>query len=141
MLQPRKTRFRKYQKANQSHKQKNTSDLRFGECGIKSLDSGSLSAKEIETFRRILTRTLRRTGKVWIRIFPSWSVTKKPSEVRMGKGKGSHKYWVAKLPAGQVLFEMTKLPYDLATLALTKIARKTGLSVRLIWAFPNRKGR
>lgn len=134
MLQPRKTKFRKYQKGVRSHKQKNLTRLHFGECGIKFLNSGVLSAKQIETLRRVLTRTLRRTGKIWIRVFPDHSVSRKPLEVRMGKGKGSPKFWIAKIPAGQIIFELSGVSVDLATQANYLISKKTSFQTKLVWA-------
>jgi len=132
MLQPKKTKFRKFQKKNQNHISSNLSFLNFGQYAIKSLDTGIISAKTIETFRRILTRKLKRTGQIWICVFPHLSVTKKPAEVRMGKGKGSPSHWIAKMPAGQILFEVTTTQSDLVKQALLVISKKTKLNLELL---------
>ena len=132
MLQPKKTKFRKFQKKNQNHISSNLSFLNFGQYAIKSLDTGIISAKTIETFRRILTRKLKRTGQIWICVFHHLSVTKKPAEVRMGKGKGSPSHWIAKMPAGQILFEVTTTQSDLVKQALLVISKKTKLNLELL---------
>ena len=132
MLQPRKTKFRKFQKNKQNNVLQNLSFLNFGEYAIKSLDTGVVSAKTIETFRRILTRKLKRTGQIWIRVYPQSCVTRKPAEVRMGKGKGSPSHWIAKIPGGQILFEITTTQPDLVKQAVIMISRKTKLSLELL---------
>ena len=104
MLQPKKTKFRK------AHKNRNTglahrgSDVSFGEFGLKSIERGRMTARQIEAGRRAITRHIKRGGKVWIRVFPDKPITKKPLEVRMGKGKGSVEYWVAQIKPGTMLF-------------------------------------
>lgn len=133
MLQPKKTKFRKLQKgaalrgcASSDHK------LNFGTFGIKSLTSGRLCSSTIETLRRALSRKFKRTGKIWIRVFPHLSVTKKPAEVRMGKGKGSPAFWLAKIPAGQILFEISGVSEDLVKQAVKLISGKISLKIKLI---------
>lgn len=114
MLSPKRTKFRKHQKRSRKGVQSNTTDLRFGRYGIKSLESGSIHAKTIEAVRRAITRKLKRSGQVWIRVFPDLVVTRKPAEVRMGKGKGSPSFWVCWVQPGQVLYEMDGIPFSLA---------------------------
>jgi large subunit ribosomal protein L16 len=125
MLQPRKMKYRKYQKNIQSKKCKNSLQLAFGQYGIKALSSGYISAKAIETIRQTLNRNLKKMGKIWIRIYPDLPRTKKPAEVRMGKGKGSVAYWTAPVSSGQVLFEINALSYETAFQATQFIERDT----------------
>ncbi len=142
MLQPKRTKFRKLQKGVVIKKQKrastylppqgNNHKLAFGAFGIKSLTSGHLCSSTIETLRRALSRKFKRTGKIWIRIFPHLSVTKKPAEVRMGKGKGSPAFWLAKVPAGQILFEISGVSEDLMKQAVKLISGKVSLKLLLI---------
>lgn len=124
MLQPKRTKYRKYQKGETGGKVSNTSSLSFGKFGIKSLSSGRLSAQVIEAARRTMTRKLRRNGKIWIRVFPDIPVTEKPAEVRMGKGKGNISYWVCRIKAGQILFELDGISFDMAKQATFLAAQK-----------------
>jgi large subunit ribosomal protein L16 len=127
MLQPKRTKYRKYQKgriAKIGGISSNTSSLSFGQFGIKSLKSGRLSAQVIEAARRTMTRKLRRHGKIWIRVFPDIPVTEKPAEVRMGKGKGNIAYWVCRIKAGQILFELDGMSMDMAKQASFLAAQK-----------------
>ncbi|MBJ6361995.1 50S ribosomal protein L16 [Paenibacillus sp. MAHUQ-46] len=114
MLQPRKTKFRKYQKGRIGGIVSNTDILRFGQFGIKALEPARIQAKTIEAIRRVMTRKFKRTGIIWIRIFPDIAVSSKPAEVRMGKGKGSPDYWICRIKKGQILFEMDGINLSLA---------------------------
>jgi large subunit ribosomal protein L16 len=129
MLQPKRTKFRKFQKGRAQGISNNTTQLQFGRFGLKALESGRIPAKTIEAIRRIITRKFKRTGQIWIRIFPDISVTSKPAEVRMGKGKGSPTFWMCRVKRGQILFEMdgidSKLAQQACFLAYYKLAFKT----------------
>ncbi len=136
MLQPKRTKFRK------QHKGKNTgvavrgSSVSFGEYGLKAVTRGRITARQIEAARRAITRHLKRGGKMWIRIFPDKPITKKPLEVRMGKGKGSVEYWVAQIKPGSMLYEVQGVPEQLAReafeLASAKLPVKTVFAARTI---------
>ncbi len=106
MLQPKRTKFRKQQKGRNRGVATTGNRVSFGEYGLKCVDRGRITARQIEAGRRAINRYIRRGGKVWIRIFPDVPVTKKPLEVRMGKGKGSVEYWVAKVQPGRVVYEL-----------------------------------
>ncbi|KAI3423013.1 hypothetical protein D9Q98_010856, partial (mitochondrion) [Chlorella vulgaris] len=129
MLQPKRTKFRKFQKGRVNGILGNTTRLEFGEYGLKTLESGRIPAKTIEAVRRILTRKFKRLGQIWIRIFPDISVSSKPAEVRMGKGKGAPSFWVCRVKKGQILFEMDGISCQLAKqaslLAYYKLPLKT----------------
>ena len=129
MLQPKRTKFRKFHKGRVGGRVNNTTGLQFGQFGIKSLESKRLSAKTIEAVRRVLTRKFKRMGKIWIRVFPDISVSSKPAEVRMGKGKGSPSFWICRIKKGQILFEMDGISPQLAKqaffLACYKLPFKT----------------
>ncbi|GAB4241757.1 MAG: 50S ribosomal protein L16 [Ekhidna sp.] len=130
MLQPKRTKFRKMQKgrvkglANRGHR------LAFGTFGIKSLEPGWITSRQIEAARIAMTRAMKREGQVWIRIFPDKPVTKKPAEVRMGKGKGAPEYWVATVKPGTVLFEAAGVDIELAKEALRLAAQKLPISTK-----------
>jgi len=114
MLQPKRTKFRKFQKGRFKGISNNLQKLTFGSYGLKIKESAKISARLIETIRRSLTRTFQRKGKVWTRIFPSIAVTRKPVEFRMGKGKGNPEYWISKVQPGQILFEMDGITHEQA---------------------------
>jgi len=136
MLQPKRTKFRK------AHKNRNTglahrgSKVSFGEFGLKSVERGRMTARQIEASRRAITRHVKRGGKVWIRVFPDKPITKKPLEVRMGKGKGSVEFWVAQIKPGTMLFEIQGVTKELAqeafALASAKLPFKTKFAERTI---------
>lgn len=134
MLLPKRTKFRKYQKGRIKGIKPNTTGLRFGQYGIKALDIGRIPARTLEAVRRVMTRKFKRTGKIWIRIFPDIPVSAKPAEVRMGKGKGSPNYWVARVQRGQILFELDGISLELAkqaaNLAYYKLPIKTKFIIR-----------
>nr|YP_008802551.1 ribosomal protein L16 [Monomastix sp. OKE-1]AGZ90204.1 ribosomal protein L16 [Monomastix sp. OKE-1] len=132
MLQPKRTKFRKFHKGKATGIKQNTSSLHFGTYGIKVVEAGRLSSQVIEAARRALTRKLRRNGQIWIRIFPDIAVSKKPAEVRMGKGKGAPEYWVARVQAGQILFEIAGVSAELAKQAGLLASRKIALGTVFI---------
>lgn len=124
MLQPKRTKFRKQQKGRNRGLATVGNAVSFGEYGLKAITRGRITARQIEAARRAMTRKVRRGGKVWIRIFPDKPITKKPLEVRMGKGKGSVEYWVAQIQPGRVLYEMEGVDEVLAREALQLAAAK-----------------
>ena len=124
MLQPKRTKFRKQHKGRNRGLALRGSRVSFGEFGLKAVGRGRLTARQIEAGRRAMTRRIRRGGKIWIRVFPDKPITKKPLEVRQGKGKGSVEYWVALVQPGKVLYEMQGVPEEVAREALTLAAAK-----------------
>ena len=124
MLQPKRTRFRKQQKGRNRGLASRGNKVSFGEFGLKATGRGRLTARQIEAARRAMTRHARRGGKVWIRVFPDKPITKKPLEVRQGKGKGSVEYWVAQIKPGRVLYEMEGVSEDVARRAFQLAAAK-----------------
>lgn len=124
MLQPKRTKYRKQFKGRNRGIATRGTKVSYGEFGLKTLEPGRLTARQIEAARRALTRALKRGGKVWIRVFPDKPVTKKPLEVRQGKGKGSVEFWVAVLQPGRVMFEVEGVDEVLAREALTLAAAK-----------------
>ena len=132
MLQPKKTKYRKQQKGKIKGNAQRGSQIAFGSFGIKSMDEGFLTSRQIEAARIAVTRYMKREGKVWIRVFPDKPITSKPAEVRMGKGKGALDHWVAVIRPGRVLFEAEGVPYDVATEALRLAAQKLPLKTKFI---------
>lgn len=136
MLQPKRAKFRKQHKGRNNGVAVRGSSVSFGEYGLKSTSRGRLTARQIEAARRSISRHVKRTGKMWIRIFPDKPVTKKPLEVRMGKGKGSVEFWVAQVKPGTMLYEIQGVPEQLAreafTLAAAKLPIKTTFVARTI---------
>jgi len=134
MLQPKRTKFRKYQKGRFPGSESNTNQLHFGSYGIKAMNSGRITSSTIEAVRRVLTRKFKRAGQIWIRVFPDIAVSSKPAEVRMGKGKGAPSFWICKVKQGQVVFEMDgispQLAKQAATLAYYKLPVKTSFVIR-----------
>ena len=124
MLQPKKTKFRKQQKGRNRGLALNGNKVSFGDYGLKAVGRGRLTARQIEAARRAMTRHVKRGGKIWIRIFPDVPVTKKPLEVRPGKGKGNVEYWVAKIQPGKMLYEMEGVDESLAREAFRLAAAK-----------------
>jgi large subunit ribosomal protein L16 len=118
MLQPKKTKFRKAHKGRIHGEANRGAELSFGDFGLKSMEPGRLTARQIESARRAMTRFIKRGGRVWIRMFPDVPVTKKPAEVRQGKGKGAVEYWVAKIQPGRILYEMEGVHVDVARQAM-----------------------
>ena len=136
MLQPKKTKYRKQQKLRNTGYAQRGNTLDFGTFGLKATSRGALTSREIESARRAMTRKVKRGAKIWIRVFPDKPITKKPLEVRMGKGKGSVEYWVAQVKPGQVLFEMQGVDEVVAReafmLASAKLPVKTTIIKRTI---------
>ena len=132
MLQPKKTKFRKAHKGRIHGAAKGGSELAFGQFGLKSQEPERVTARQIEAARRALTRFMKRAGRVWIRVFPDVPVSKKPIEVRMGKGKGSPEVWVTRVKPGRILFEIDGIPHAVAKEALTLAAAKLPVKTRFI---------
>ena len=130
MLQPKKTKYRKFQKGRVGGVKMNS--LSFGSFGIQSVHCGRLSASVIEATRRVMTRKLKRSGQIWIRVFPDKPVSKKPAEVRMGKGKGGPSYWACRIQAGQVLFEIDGVSHGEAKEAVLLAAQKISFPTQFI---------
>ena len=124
MLQPKRTKFRKQMKGRNRGLANRGNAVSFGEYGLKTLDRGRLTARQIEAARRAMTRHIKRGGKIWIRVFPDVPVTKKPLEVRQGKGKGSVEYWVCKVQPGKVLYEIEGVSEEIAREAFRLAAAK-----------------
>ena len=134
MLQPKRTKYRKQQKGRNNGLAHRGSTVAFGTFGLKSLDRGRITNRQIEAARIAMTRYMKREGKVWIRIFPDKPITSKPQEVRMGKGKGALDHWVAEVQPGRIMFEMDGVPENVAReafrLAAQKLPVQTKISVR-----------
>ncbi len=132
MLQPKRTKFRKQHKGRIRGVATSGNQLNFGSFGIKAMEPERITARQIEAARRAITRHMKRAGRVWIRIFPDVPVSKKPTEVRMGKGKGSPEFWAAKVKPGRVMFEIDGVPADIAREALRLGAAKLPIKTRFI---------
>ena len=132
MLQPKKTKFRKQFKGRISGVAKGGFQLDFGEFGLKALEPERVTARQIEAARRALTRNMKRAGRVWIRIFPDVPVSKKPTEVRMGKGKGAPEFWAAKIKPGRIMFEVGGVPATVARESLLLAAAKLPIKTRFV---------
>ena len=132
MLQPKRTKFRKMHKGRVKGLATRGADLSFGNFGIKSLEPGWITSRQIEAARIAMTRAMKREGQVWIRIFPDKPITKKPAEVRMGKGKGAPEYWVAVIKPGTILFEATGVSLETAQEALRLAQQKLPVSTRFV---------
>ncbi|MBQ4821447.1 50S ribosomal protein L16 [Aquimarina sp. MMG016] len=132
MLQPKRTKFRKQQKGRMKGLSHRGHTLSNGTFGIKSLDSSFVTARQIEAARISATRYMKREGSLWIKIFPDKPITKKPLEVRMGKGKGAVEYWAAVVKPGRILFEISGVPYDVAKEALRLAAQKLPVRTKFI---------
>jgi len=132
MLQPKRTKFRKQFKGRIHGNAKGGTDLNFGAYGLKAVEPERITARQIEAARRAITRHMRRAGRVWIRIFPDLPVTSKPTEVRMGKGKGSVDFWAARVAPGRVMFELDGVSEEVAREALRLGAAKLPIKTRFI---------
>ena len=128
MLQPKRMKFRKMMKGRNRGLAHRGSKISFGEYGLKATGRGRITARQIEAGRRAITRHVKRGGKIWIRVFPDKPISKKPLEVRMGKGKGSVEYWVAQIQPGRVLYEIEGVSEELAREAFELAAQKMPLS-------------
>ena len=132
MLQPKRTKFRKAHKGRIKGVAKGGTDLNFGTYGLKAQEPERVTARQIEAARRAITRHMKRAGRVWIRVFPDVPVSKKPTEVRMGKGKGSPEFWAARVKPGRIMFEIDGVPGDVAKRALELGAAKLPLKCRIV---------
>jgi len=132
MLQPRRTKFRKQQKGRIKGIASRGHQIAFGTFGLKSLETSFITSRQIEAARIALTRYMKREGKVWIRIFPDKPITKKPLEVRMGKGKGAPEYWVARVLPGTIMFEAEGVPVEVAREALRLAAQKLPVATKFV---------
>ena len=132
MLQPKKTKFRKAFKGRIKGEAKGGTTLNFGSYGLKALQPERVTARQIEATRRAITRHMKRAGRVWIRIFPDVPVSKKPTEVRMGKGKGSPEFWACKVKPGRIMFEIDGVPENVAREALELGAAKLPVKTKIV---------
>src|SRR2546423_6653406 len=132
MLLPKKTKFRKHHRGRRAGTSKGQTTVQFGEFGLKSLDAGWLTNRQIEAARIAMTRKIKRGGKVWINVFPDKPFTKKPAETRMGSGKGSPEGWVAVVKPGRVMFELAGVPESLAKEALRLASQKLPIKTKFV---------
>jgi len=132
MLQPKRTKYRKQMKGKNRGLASQGNKVSFGEYGLKATDRGRITARQIEAARKAMTRHIRRGGKIWIRIFPDKPITKKPLEVRQGKGKGNVEYWVAQIQPGRILYEMSGVDENLAKQALKLAAAKLPVDTKFV---------
>lgn len=132
MLQPKRTKYRKKQKGRVKGIAQRGHTIAFGSFGLKSMEPGWITSRQIEAARIAMTRAMKRQGQVWIRIFPDKPVTKKPAEVRMGKGKGAPEYWVAVVKPGTIMFEAGGIPLELAQEAMRLAAQKLPVKTKFV---------
>ena len=132
MLQPIRTKFRKAHKGRIHGKASSGTELNFGQYGLKALEPDRVTARQIEAARRAMTRHMKRAGRVWIRVFPDVPVSKKPIEVRMGKGKGTPELWVCRVKPGRIMFEIDGVPVEVARQALALAAAKLSVKTRFV---------
>jgi large subunit ribosomal protein L16 len=132
MLMPKKIKFRKMQKGRMNGIARRGSDVSFGEFGLKAVEPGWITSRQIESARVAITRHAKRGVKVWIRVFPDKPITKKPAETRMGKGKGAPEYWVAVVRPGRVIYEVSGIPEDVAKEALRLAAHKLPIDTKFV---------
>lgn len=132
MLSPKRTKYRKAHKGRVHGLAKGGTELNFGAYGLKAITPGRVNAREIEAARRAITREMKRAGRVWIRIFPDVPVSSKPTEVRMGKGKGSPEYWMARVKPGRIMFEIDGVPQRVAHQAFALGAAKLSVRTRIV---------
>ena len=132
MLMPSKVKFRKQQRGRRKGKAMTGSTLSFGQYGLKAMECGWITARQIEATRVAMTRHVKRGGKIWVRLFPDKPITKKPTEVRMGKGKGSPEAWVAVIKPGRILFEMEGVDESVAREAMRLAAHKLPIKTRFV---------
>jgi large subunit ribosomal protein L16 len=136
MLMPSKVKFRKQQRGKRRGKAQKGSTVAFGDYGLKALENCWITARQIEASRVAMTRFVKRGGKIWIRVFPDKPITKKPTEVRMGKGKGSPEGWVAVIKAGRILFEMEGVDEERAKEAMRLAAHKLPMKTKFVARHP-----
>jgi large subunit ribosomal protein L16 len=141
MLMPKRVKWRKQMRGRMKGKATRGAEVTFGDFGLEALEPGWVTARQIEAARRTITRTLRRRGKVWIRIFPDKPVTRKPAETRMGKGKGNVEFWVAVVKPGRIMFEVGGgLPVDLAHEALRLAQYKFSIKTKIVGRYEQTQG-
>lgn len=132
MLMPKRVKFRRQHRGRMKGRAKGGTVVQFGEFGMQALEPSWITSQQIESARIAMTRSIKRGGKVWIRIFPDKPVTEKPAETRMGKGKGSPEYWVAVVKPGRVMFELAGVPEDLAKEAIRLAANKLPIKTKFV---------
>ena len=132
MLEPRKVKFRRHHRGNRRGLATRGNQVSFGSFGLKAVEPGWVTARQIEAARVTISRGVRKTGKMWIRIFPDKPITKKPAETRMGKGKGTPEYWVAVVKPGRVMFEVEGVDRELAELAFTNASHKLPVKTKIV---------
>lgn len=132
MLSPKRTKYRKAHKGRIHGNSKAGTTINFGSYGLKAVEPGRVTARQIEASRRAITRAMKRAGRVWIRIFPDVPVSQKPAEVRQGKGKGAPEYWACRVKPGRIMFEVDGVPIDVARGALELAAAKLPIQVRFV---------
>lgn len=132
MLQPKRTKFRKQHKGRNRGLAERGNSISFGDYALKAVGRGRITARQIESARRAMTRHIKRGGKIWIRVFPDKPITQKPLEVRMGKGKGNVEYWVAQIQPGRILYEVQGVPEDLAREAFALAAAKLPVATTFV---------
>jgi len=137
MLQPKKTKFRKQHKGRSHGTSKGGTELNFGQYGLKALEPERVTARQIEAARRAITREMKRAGRVWIMVFPDVPVSKKPIEVRMGKGKGAPEFWCCRVKPGRIMFEVDGVPNAIAREALRLGAAKLPIRTRFVERLPD----
>jgi large subunit ribosomal protein L16 len=135
MLMPKKVKYRKQQKGKRRGKAWRGGDITFGDYGLKALESGWVTDRQIEAGRVAITRFIKRGGKIWIRVFPDKPITKKPAETRMGKGKGAPEGWVAVVRPGKIIYEMEGIPESVAQEALRLAAHKMSIKAKFVKRF------
>jgi len=133
MLQPKKVKRRKVQKGRMKGNSQRGTDVAFGAYGLKALESDFITSRQIEACRIVISRTMKREGNMWIRIFPQKPITKKPAEVRMGKGKGNPEYWAAVVKPGRILFELDGVPESVAMEALRLASNKLPIKTKVVY--------
>jgi len=132
MLQPKRTKFRKQHKGRIHGASKGATQLNFGAFGLKALEPGRISAREIEAARRAITRHMKRVGKLWIRVFPDVPISSKPAEVRMGSGKGAPEWWAARVKPGRIMFELDGVPRQVAEEAFVLASAKLSVATKFV---------
>ncbi len=132
MLEPTKVKFRRVHRGNRKGMAKGGTEVNFGSYGLKAMEPGWITARQIEASRVAISRFVRKVGKMWIRIFPDKPITKKPLETRMGKGKGAPEYWVSNVKPGRILFEVEGIPRDVAHKAFKNAGSKLPIKTKLV---------
>ena len=132
MLSPKRTKFRKQHKGRVHGMAKGGTEINFGSYGLKAVTPGRVTARQLEAARRAITRHIKRAGRVWIRVFPDVPVSRKPAEVRMGKGKGSPEYWMCRVKPGRIMFELDGVEHDTARRAFELAAAKLSVKTRFV---------